>query len=89
MRIGETATRWEYLLLLIGAFAVPVVLVFGGYAPNWIMFSLGSVPMAFALARFILVESGRKLNNALAGTGQLTLLYGLSFGLGLVVARFL
>lgn len=89
VRIGETATRWEYLLLLIGAFAVPVVLVFGGYGPNWIMFSLGSVPMAYALARFVWVESGRQLNKALAGTGQLTLLYGLFFGLGLVVARFL
>jgi 1,4-dihydroxy-2-naphthoate octaprenyltransferase len=87
VRIGQSGTRWEYLLLVLAAYLVPLMMVFAGPGPDWLMLSLGSVPMAFAITRFVWSESGRALNRALAGTGQLTLMFGLLYALGLLIAQ--
>ena len=87
VRIGQPGTRWEYLLLVLAAYLVPPMMVFAGPGPDWLMLSLGSVPMAFAITRYVWRESGRALNRALAGTGQLTLMFGLLYALGLLIAQ--
>jgi hypothetical protein len=43
--------------------------------------------MAASVFRFIRNEKGRALNHALAGTGQLTLLYGVLVSVGLILPR--
>jgi 1,4-dihydroxy-2-naphthoate octaprenyltransferase len=44
-----------------------------------------SAPAAWALVRFVNRTSGRPLNRALAGTGQLTLFFGLLYAAGLLL----
>jgi 1,4-dihydroxy-2-naphthoate octaprenyltransferase len=45
-----------------------------------------SIPLACSLMRFVWRAEGRPLNDALAGTGRLTLLYGVLFSLGIVLS---
>jgi 1,4-dihydroxy-2-naphthoate octaprenyltransferase len=51
----------------------------------WVLLTWLSFPLALRWARFIYNEEGRPLNLALAGTGQLELIFGLLFGAGLIV----
>jgi 1,4-dihydroxy-2-naphthoate polyprenyltransferase len=85
VRLGERGARWEYSLCLAGAYLVPTVMAVLGAASVWILLSWLSLPMAFALARKVWSQSGRPLNLALAGTGRLTLLYGVLLAFGLLI----
>jgi 1,4-dihydroxy-2-naphthoate polyprenyltransferase len=87
VRFGSHAARREYLVCLIGAYAIPVLAFLSGAAPVWVMLSWLSLPLAYKWVKFINENSGRPLNLALGGTGQLTLLYGVLFALGLVISH--
>ena len=78
VRLGPRATRVEYLALLILAFAIPPLQPLLG-EPVWRLLPLLTLPLALRLARFVWRESGRPLNAALKGTGQLHLLFGLLY----------
>jgi 1,4-dihydroxy-2-naphthoate octaprenyltransferase len=84
-RLGETATRWEYALLLGGAFAVPAILAAGGVARHGVWITFGALILVPRLLRTIFTQRGRPLNAALAGTGQLTLVYAILFSIGLIL----
>jgi 1,4-dihydroxy-2-naphthoate octaprenyltransferase len=47
-----------------------------------------SIPLAATQLRLIFTTSGRALNQALAGTARLELVFGLLFSMGLMAARF-
>jgi 1,4-dihydroxy-2-naphthoate polyprenyltransferase len=84
--IGEQATRWQYALFLVGAWAVPPILWLGGWTSPWVMLSWISVPLGVVLVRLVLRGlSGRPLNMMLKRTGQLVLLFGLPFALGFLL----
>jgi 1,4-dihydroxy-2-naphthoate octaprenyltransferase len=83
VRLGAKATKWEYVLLLVAAFFVPVILL-PIYGP-WLLLSWGALPLAPRLLRTIFTQVGRPLNAALAGTGLLTLVYGVLLAAGVVV----
>lgn len=89
VRLGRQGTRWEYAICLAGAYLVPPVIWLLSLAPAWVLLSWLSIPLAAALTRTLWTVSGRPLNKALAGTGQLTLLFSLLFSAGLVIARLL
>ncbi len=84
VRLGEQGARWEYALCLLGAYLVPLLMGLVGVSSFWVLLCWLSVPVALRLIRMIVNEKGSALNKALAGTGQLELLYSLLFGLGLV-----
>ena len=46
-----------------------------------------SAPRAWMLTRQVAVKRGRELNQSLADTGQLVLLFGVLYSIGLVVSR--
>lgn len=86
VRLGATGARVEYILLLSGAYLVPVGmgllnLQWAGSLLVWLTF-----PLAVHQTRLVLTQKGRPLNQALAGTAQLELLYGILFSIGLFVA---
>jgi 1,4-dihydroxy-2-naphthoate octaprenyltransferase len=56
-----------------------------GRLPLWGGLYWLSLPWALGLLREVWQEEGRPLNLALAGTGRLTLIYGILFSLGLVL----
>lgn len=85
VRLGERGTRWEYLLLLATAYSMPLELIWFDMATPWVLLAWLSVPMAASLYQFVSREKGRSLNEALAGTGRLCLLFGVLFSLGLIL----
>jgi 1,4-dihydroxy-2-naphthoate polyprenyltransferase len=88
VRLGEAGTRIEYLICLTGAYLTPLLLWIFQIAPAWAILSWISLPWAFRLVRVIYTVKGRGLNKALAGTGQLALIYAIFYALGLVISLF-
>ncbi len=83
VRFGATFARMEYLLLLIGAAGMPVFLYFQNQANLEVM--LASLFILFAIPSIRTVFSttdGERLNNCLASTGRLLIVYGLLFSVG-------
>jgi 1,4-dihydroxy-2-naphthoate polyprenyltransferase len=87
VRLGVTGTKWEYLLLVLGAYLIALILWITGSIPAWALLIGLSIPLAVSLVRMIWTQKGRSLNKALGGTGQLALFYSVLFALGLIVGR--
>jgi 1,4-dihydroxy-2-naphthoate octaprenyltransferase len=88
VRLGETGTRWEYLLCLLAAYLAPLLLGALG-STFWILLAWLSLPLGVSQTRLVWTQAGRPLNQALAGTGRLTLVYALLFSLGLFMSTLL
>jgi 1,4-dihydroxy-2-naphthoate octaprenyltransferase len=84
--LGPGATRLEYLLLLIVAYAIPVVLWASGQSAAWVLLPWLTAPLALRLHGSIRqTTAGAALNKALAGTANLDLAFSALFALGLVL----
>ena len=82
IRYGLGFGRWEYTLCCVVAAFVPVLLWLLGYASPWILLaSAGLVPSA-GLIKEVWTLSGPVLNNTLARTAGLLVLYSGLFCLG-------
>jgi 1,4-dihydroxy-2-naphthoate octaprenyltransferase len=85
--IGERASRIEYLLLLGTAYAIPFILWLGGRSSVWVILPIVSLPAALSLMRLVWSGSGGAiLNQALANTARLALLYSLLLSIGLILS---
>ncbi len=82
---GEHVLRWEYLLMLLLALAIPPHFYYR-LQYSWIVFlPFLSLPWAVLLLRKIwVVEDKRSLNNTLEQTAQFMTAYGILFSLGIV-----
>jgi 1,4-dihydroxy-2-naphthoate octaprenyltransferase len=85
VRFGVRVTRWEYLICLAGAYIVPVWMAISALISFWVILPLLTLPLAIRLIRSIWVEHGRALNKVLAGTGQLELIFGILFAIGMIL----
>jgi 1,4-dihydroxy-2-naphthoate octaprenyltransferase len=83
--IGRRATRYEYLLLVIGAYMLLPIGLILGLASAWVLLPLLTLPIAVALVRTVFSVEGRPLNRALAGTGRLHMLFGILLTIGLLI----
>ncbi len=83
--LGANGAKAEYALLLVASYLVPFILMIAGLSSPWVFLALLSLPKAWALWKVISTQTGRVLNQALAGTGQLALIYALLFSLGLLL----
>jgi len=83
VRLGDGPTRSYYLLLLIVAYAVPLLLWWRGLVDAWVLLSWLSLPLALQLARRMRHERGLALNGCLVRTAHLEVVFGLLFALGL------
>ncbi|NJD30928.1 MAG: 1,4-dihydroxy-2-naphthoate polyprenyltransferase [Gammaproteobacteria bacterium] len=83
VRLGDRATRSYYLGLLVGAYLVPLVLLWRGLADVWILLPWLSVPLALGLAKRMRAEHGLALNGCLVQTARLEVVFGVLFALGL------
>lgn len=86
VRLGIRGTQWEYAIVVGLAYLAPILLAVVNLAPWWGLLGWLSIPRALGVWKIVQQESGRTLNQALAGTGQVELLYGVLFGLGWVIA---
>lgn len=83
VRIGRVGTRLQYIVSMAVALLVPLVygLVRGD---PWLCLPLLTLPLAIHLVRTVVASiDGPVLNRALKGTGQLHLLFGTLFAIGL------
>lgn len=86
VRIGDRATRRQYALLTLVAYAVPAVLLATGRVGGWVLLPWLTIPLAVGAVREVLGGlTGRALNPMLARTGRLQLLFGLLLAAGLVL----
>jgi 1,4-dihydroxy-2-naphthoate octaprenyltransferase len=81
--LGRRGTRLEYAACVAVAHLVVVGLGIAGMVGPWWWLPLLSLPLGFWLVRFVSQTEGRPLNQALKRTGQLHLLFGVLFALGL------
>jgi 1,4-dihydroxy-2-naphthoate octaprenyltransferase len=86
VRFGERGTRLQYFFLMIAAYLVPVILSVEGIVSSWSLLTLVSIPLGLYWAVYITRYTGKALNKALAGTGQLELIYGLLFMGGMILS---
>jgi len=86
---GVQWTRYEYVTAIGLAFAFLTLAWLGGEAPVWVLLTWLSLPLVQSLLRVVFKERGRPLNSALAGTGQLDLLYSALMAAGLIISRLL
>lgn len=84
VRLGRAVGVAEYALLLLAAYAVPVVLAFEG--SPYLLLPLITAPWAFVLVRGLRRQEGAALNPILAATAKLLLAHGVLFALALVLA---
>lgn len=84
VRFGRTFARLEYLFcILIAGIAIPVTLCFAGEGHTGALLAVWSVPPAIpSLMTMFSSTDGERLNNTLATTGKLLLLYAVLFSVG-------
>jgi 1,4-dihydroxy-2-naphthoate octaprenyltransferase len=87
-RLGDRATRAQYVTFLIIAYLVPVVIAVTDRKRLPLLATLLSLPLALGLARRVMNgTSGRELNPMLKQTGQLLLLFGVLLSAGALIGR--
>jgi 1,4-dihydroxy-2-naphthoate octaprenyltransferase len=85
VRLNTSGTRLEFLLLLMAAYLISLLMWLLEITSGWVMLSWLSLPLAISLIRAAWHVTGSQLNETLAGTGRLTLVYAILFSLGLII----
>jgi 1,4-dihydroxy-2-naphthoate octaprenyltransferase len=85
VRFGEQFARAEFLIAVIVASAIPVYMYVFHDGPALAMVATIELLIAIPVARSALTETGRVLNDVLAGTGRLLFLYSLLFSVGWIL----
>ena len=88
VRFGEKWARQEYILLITVSYLIVFLLGMSDLVSAWIMLSWLSLPLAYQSFKMVLELRGRAMNQLLAQTGQLELIFALLLSLGLVLAKF-
>ena len=87
-RIGERATRAQYVVFIALAFMIPTLVGVTNPARRALLIVLISAPFGLKLARKVMSgASGRDLNRVLAQTGRLLLFFGLLLSAGALLGR--
>jgi 1,4-dihydroxy-2-naphthoate octaprenyltransferase len=85
VRLGRDATRWEYVALLVVAYAMPLVMWLARLTPPWPLLAWATAPLAAVLIRQAWVVTGRALNPVLGGTARLCLWFAVALAAGIVL----
>ena len=89
VRMGVDNTRKEYTLLLALSYLIILIALAFGLVPAWTLLVWLSIPMALKVNRVVQTELGRPLNEALAGSGKLSLIYSVLFLAGILISKML
>ena len=83
VRFGASFGKAEYVTCLAVSALVPLGLVLTHQVTAWVMLSWLAAPLAVSPLRILFTQTGAPLNQALAGTAKLQLVFGLLFAAGL------
>lgn len=84
--IGERATKIQYVVCMVAAYFVMPLAAWLGIIPWMSLLTWASLPLAIRMMKVVLTQKGRPLNAALAGTGQVALLFSILFWIGLALS---
>jgi 1,4-dihydroxy-2-naphthoate polyprenyltransferase len=82
--LGDRATRIEFILLITASYLMTVLLWVVRGQSLWMLLPMISAPLAFKTSRVVIIQTGSVLNEALASTARLSLIYGVLLAVGLV-----
>ena len=85
VKFGEKFTRLQYVMFMILSYAILFVVYFSYKQSVFVFLPLLSFPIAVKLVRMIYSLKGNSLNNTLALTAKLSLIYGLLFAAGILL----
>jgi len=85
VRIGERATKTQYLICMVVAYLILPVVAWLGIISWFSLLAWGSLPLAFRATRTVFTQKGRPLNAALAGTGQAAFVFSVLFWVGIAL----
>jgi 1,4-dihydroxy-2-naphthoate polyprenyltransferase len=85
--LGKRGTKAEYLICMIAAYLVIPLAAWMGIVPWLSLLTWLSLPPAIRSTRIVFTQKGRPLNAALAGTGQVALLFSILFWIGLFLSE--
>jgi 1,4-dihydroxy-2-naphthoate octaprenyltransferase len=88
VRFGVRGVQTEYTLLLGLSYAVPVSMWLTDVSSPWVMLSWLSLRLVRPLLDLVMHEIGRVLNQALAGTARLELVYAFLLSAGFIASRY-
>tara|TARA_R100001143_G_scaffold63604_1_gene73764 strand:- start:16570 stop:17544 length:975 start_codon:yes stop_codon:yes gene_type:complete len=84
--LGEKALKWEYSLLLLLSYVIPIMILIWFEFNLWILLPLLSLPLSIPLLNQIWNhEEKRILNRTLERTAQFMVLYGVLFSIGILL----
>jgi len=87
VRLGRRGTIAQYTLLLALSYLVPVIMLAAHLSSAWVLLTWLSLPLAADLLKKVRTLQGRALNQVLAHTARLELIYGVLLAAGLVLSR--
>lgn len=83
VRFGERFGKVEYAFCLAVSALVPLALVVSGQTSAWVMLSWLAAPLAITPLKIVFTQTGAVLNQALAATAKLQMVFGILFAIGL------
>lgn len=89
VRLGPAGTQWEYFMLLVASFAVPLLMWLQHLASAWVLCTWLALPFTLSLLQDMKTKKGRPLNATLAGTARLSLIFSILFAVGYLLGEFL
>ncbi|MCK8817885.1 1,4-dihydroxy-2-naphthoate polyprenyltransferase [Natroniella sulfidigena] len=85
VRLGRQGTCFQFTLLIVGAYLVPLLLWINGMlATNLFWLPLLTLPLGGQLIKDVFQKSGTVLNLTLKNTGKLHLIFGVLFAISLL-----
>jgi 1,4-dihydroxy-2-naphthoate octaprenyltransferase len=85
VKLGRTFTRYQYLVLLLVSFIIPVVFYIYFNFRLWIFLPYLTLPLAINLIRMLYKSNGKELNKMLELTAQFSAIFGLLFSMGIII----
>lgn len=82
VRLGASFARYEYLTALLVASLIPTFIYLNYGAGMYSVATLLVLPVAFPVLKTVFTASGSILNDVLASTGRLLLMYSIIFSVG-------
>jgi 1,4-dihydroxy-2-naphthoate octaprenyltransferase len=89
VKLGMTGARIEFYGLITFAYLIPLGIWITDLATPWVMLTWLSIPLAIKWVRFITINSGKALNNALEGAGRIELMYSFLFAIGIIISVYM
>jgi len=85
VKLGEKFARLQYVVFMFLSYAILFVVYFTYKESLFVFLPLLSLPIAIKLIKMIYSLKGTELNNTLALTAKLSLIYGLLFAAGILL----